>query len=223
MRLRPGRDERRARLATMASALALALGTAACGTTYEDHVIVPAQAYDGTPLVTPLPVTVGLYYGPEMRGHEENVARSRSGRVDRYHLRLGPASIALFDRILAAQFDAVRPVDRLPTAEDVAPHLDAVIAVSIGHAGLMSVHYDLTLYAPAGSVIAEFDANGSSYADDMSEETIERGLRVAMRTAAAKFLVDFPDRPEVAAWLRRVGAGQPLAMGPPQRRGVAAE
>ena len=223
MNPRPGANDRRLRRRMMATAIALAVGTAACGTTYEDHVIVPGRVYDGTPLVAPLPVTVGLHYAPEMRGHEANVTRSRGGRVDRYHLRLGPASIALFDRILAAQFSAVRPVDRLPTPKASLPDLDAVIAVSIGHAGLMSVHYDLALYTPAGSVIAELDANGSSYADDLSEETVERGLRAAMRNAAAKFLVDFPDHPDVVAWLRRTGAGQPLAMGPPPRRGTHAE
>jgi len=223
MNPRPVSNNGRVRRRMTASALALALSTVACGTTYEDHVIDPGQVYDGTPLVTPLPVTVGLHYGPEMRGHEANITRSRSGRVDRYHLRLGPASIALFDRILEAQFSAVRPVDRLPTAEAELPDLDAVIAVSIGHAGLMSVHYDLTLYTPTGSLIAELDADGSIYADDMSEETVERGLRVAMRNAAAKFLVDFPDHPDVAAWLRRTGAGQPLAKAPPPQRGGQAE
>lgn len=203
--------------------LAVALGPAACSTSYQDHVIEPGEVYDGTPLVTPLPVTVGLYYGPDTREHEANLNRSRSGRVDRYHLRLGPASIALFDRILAAQFRTARPVDRLPTAEAGLPDLDAVIAVSVGHAGLLSVHYDITLYTPTGTVIAEFDANGSISADGMSEEIAERGLRVAMRNAAATFLVDFPDHPDVAAWLRRTGAGQPLAKVPPPRRGGQAE
>lgn len=203
---------------TLASTVFFALGTAGCGTTYKDHVIEPGQAYDGEPLVTPLPLTVGVYYTPEFRNYEGNTSRSNDRRVDRYHLRLGPASVALFDRILAAQFAEVRSVDRVPTPDAGEPGLDAVIEVSFASAGLMSVGYDLTLYAPSGTVIAKFDADGATYSDRVDDETVPRGLRVAMRNAAAKFLVDFSDNPDIHAWLSGLGDREPLAMGSPLRR-----
>jgi hypothetical protein len=203
---------------TLVSAVLFALGAAGCGTTYEDHVIEPGQVYDGEPLVTPLPLAVGVYYPPEFRDYESHASRSNDRRVDRYHLRLGPASVALFDRILAAQFAEVRPVDRLPAPDDGEADLDAVIEVSFASAGLMSVGYDLTLYAASGTVIAKFDADGATYSDRVDDETVSRGLRVAMRNAAAKFLVDFPDNPDVHAWLSGLGRREPLAMGSLLRR-----
>jgi hypothetical protein len=215
---------RRCRAApTSALALFLALGAAACDTTYKDHVIDPGQVYEGQPLVSPLPLTVGLHYGSALRGYEVDVSRSAGSRVDRYHLRLGAASMALFDRILAAQFAAVCPVEDVPTSAADRPGLDAVIDVSIRSAGLMSVDYDLTLYTPRGSVIATFDANGSIYTGDLDEETVMRGLRVAMRNAAAKFLVEFPGDPDVVAWLQRSDSGASLAMEPAPRLDEPAE
>lgn len=218
-----GRRQRTAAATASIHALVLAVGTTGCGTTYKDHVIDPGQVYEGQPLVSHLPLTVGLHYGSALRGYEASVNRSTGGRVDRYHLRLGAASMTLFDRILAAQFSAVRPVDRVPTPAADLPDLDAVIDVSIRSAGLVSVRYDITVYTPTGAVIAAFDADGSVYADHLDEETVLRGLRVAMRNAAAKFLVDFPDHPGVVAWLRQFDSGAPLAMGPAPRRDEPAE
>jgi hypothetical protein len=199
------------RVRALASAVLIALASGGCGTTYSDYEIDPGTVYDGIPLVEPLPLTVGVYYGPAFRIHESTIKRSGASWVDRYHLRLGPSSVALFDRILEAQFTEVRHVDGPPPLEAGEPQLDAVIEVAFHSVGLMSVGYDLTLYAHTGQVIAKFDVNGGVYYDNANEENVAGALRVAMRNAAARFLVDLPDHPDVHAWLMSLGLVDPLA------------
>ncbi len=199
------------RVRALASAVVIVLALGGCGTTYSDYEIDPGTVYDGIPLVEPLPLTVGVYYGPAFRIHESTVKRSGASRVDRYHLRLGPSSVALFDRILEAQFTEVRHVDATPPLEAGEPELDAVIEVAFQTVGLMSVGYDLTLYSPTGREIAKFDVNSSIYYGHANEENVARALRVAMRNAAARFLVDLPDHPDVHAWLTSLGLVDPLA------------
>ncbi len=199
------------RVRALASAVLIALALGGCGTTYSDYEIDPGNVYDGIPLVEPLPLTVGVYYGPAFRIHESTIKRSGASRVDRYHLRLGPSSVALFDRILEAQFTEVRHVDATPPLESGEPELDAVIEVAFRSTGLMSVGYDLTLYAPTGQLIAKLEVKSSVYYEHVNEDNVERALRVAMRNAAARFLVDLPDHPDVHAWLTSLGLVDPLA------------
>lgn len=199
------------RMRALAAAVLIGFAVAGCGTTYSDYEIDPGTVYDGDPLVEPLPLAVGVYYGPGFRVHEASIKRSGPGRVDRYHLRLGPSSIALFDRVFEAQFADVRRVDRLPPLEAGEPELDAVIEVAFQSVRLMSVGYDLTLYAPTGTVVAKLDAQSSVYNEHVDEETVARALRAAMRNAAARFLVDLPDHPDVHAWLTSLGLIEPLA------------
>jgi hypothetical protein len=69
----------------------------------------------------------------------------------------------------------------------------------------------LDLYAPTGKVIARFEVNSRIYAEHLDEETVTRGLRVAMRNAAARFLVEFHSRLDVRIWLADLGFTEPLA------------
>ena len=199
------------RVCALASAVLIGLAAGGCGTTYKDYEIDPGTVYDGDPLVEALPLTVGVYYGPAFRIYESSIKRSGPSWVDRYHLRPGPSSVALFDRIFEAQFTEVHYVDRTPPLEAGAPELDAVIEVAIRSVRLMSVGYDLTLYAPTGREIAKFDVSSSIYYEHTNEEIVARALRVAMRNAVARFLVDLPDHPDVHAWLASLGLVEPLA------------
>jgi len=201
----------RRRIDALAAAVLIGLAVVGCGTTYRDYEIDPGTVYDGDPLVDTLPLKVGVYYGPGFRVHEANIKRSGPSRVDRYHLRLGPSSIALFDRLLEAKFADLCHVDRLPPLNAGGPELDAIIEVTFQSVGLMSVGYDLTLYTPTGNVIARFEVNGRIYYEQVDEDTVIRGLRVAMRNAAARFLVDLHDRPDVHVWLAGLGLVEPHA------------
>ncbi len=201
----------RRRVRALASAVLIGLALGGCGTTYNDYEVDPGTVYDGDPLVELLPLTVGVYYGPAFRNYESTIKRSGSSRVDRYHLRLGPSSIALFDRILEAQFTDVRQVDATPPLKAGEPELDAVIEVAFRSVGLMSVGYDVTLYSPAGTVVAKLDVRSSVYYEYANEEIVARALRAAMRNAVARFLVDFPNHPDVHAWLTSLGLVDPLA------------
>ena len=201
----------RRRACALASAILIGLTLVGCGTTYNDSEIDPGTVYDGDPLVEPLPFAIGVYYGPEFHVQEANIKRSGPSWVDRYHLRLGPSSIALFDRVLEAQFADFHHVELLPQHTAREPELDAVIEVAFQSVGLMSVGYDLALYAPTGKVIARFEVNSRIYAEHLDEETVTRGLRVAMRNAAARFLVEFHSRLDVRIWLADLGFTEPLA------------
>ena len=192
-------------------AFLLAFAVAGCGTTYSDYEIDPGYVYLGDPLVEPLPLTVGVYYSPEFRSHEEHLERTGASSVDRYHLRLGPSSVALFDRVLEARFTKVQHIDNMQTAPMNGEELDAIIEVKFGSVRLMSVGYGITLYTLTGMEIATFNVSSSIYSENANEEAVAHALRLTMRNAAAQFLIELSDHPDVHAWVTSLGLSEPLA------------
>lgn len=60
--------------------------------------------------VSRVPLTIGLYYGPELRTYELVRVRGKARIV----VPIGPATVPLLDRVTPRLFEAVVPVDGLP-------------------------------------------------------------------------------------------------------------
>lgn len=156
------------------------------------------------PLVTPLAATVGVYYPPETRDYRyrEPFSLTPLATVD---VRLGSASVPMFDKVAGALFERVVPLDELPTNERPRRDLDAVVQIRVSHfaehSGTITVTYETSIYGPTGNTLGQWEVSGSS-----SEERIGGGLlRVsteeAMREAAAEFVVTFHGQKVVKAWI----------------------
>ena len=163
------------------------------------------------PLLQPLPAEVGLILPNELRNYLHKETRFGTD----WHIELGPGHVHLMRDIFQDSFQHVREFNDLAAAK-AAPGLKAVFEPLIEQYSFVTEHetggryvaatirYRINLYTPQGDT---FDAltltgYGSALAKGMSSgKPLERATLAAMRDAAAKFLVQFPDQP----------AGQKLA------------
>ena len=135
------------------AAMAAAVFMTACGTSETDYQIDPGAVLGAKPLIEPLPLTVGVYYGPEFRNFETVQTRRDHNSIDRYHLRLGRPSMALFNLAFGALFAKTVALSTAPPWGDGEPGLQAAIAPRIESASFSSVSYAFTLTGANGGVV----------------------------------------------------------------------
>jgi len=197
---------------------------AGCG-----DVQVAAESEVPTPLIDPLPLTVGIYYSEDFSKYAH--AEERWG-VD-WKAELGPYHVRMADRLFAASFREIVPVKDLATLPDNPPYV-AIIQPRIEQYSFITpkdtgasyyavtIKYRLDVLAPNG-VPADsltFTGYGSFKSGGMtSTAPMVLATKAAMRDAAAKFLVQFPEQ-QVA---HKLLAGTPLiaAAPPPAVAGAA--
>jgi hypothetical protein len=155
-------------------------------------------------LVVQMPARVGLVLDPDMRRfvHEE----SRWG-VD-WKVELGPAYEVLAPRVFQAAFADVKIFDDLEAARR-ADGLKAIFLLKLeqysfttqretGRYFAVTMRYRLNLYSPDAGLVDSytFTGYGTALAGSMSGNApLAQATVAAMRDAAAKFLVQFPDQP----------------------------
>lgn len=172
-----------------------------------------------TPLVVPLPLTIGVYYPEELREFRYTEIDDNSGK-DQYIINAGPSQVALFNTVLPVMFQKVVQLDS-PTARD---GVDAVFIPRVDEFQLglpektrLSVYevwmrYNMRLTRPNGDYIADW--NMTAYGKSPSEtfQSVDAGVQnaaeVAMRDLAATFSLSFSDFPDVKDWLQEQGRGQ---------------
>ncbi len=186
------------------AAMAAAVFMTACGTSETDYQIDPGAVLGAKPLIEPLPLTVGIYYGPEFRNFETVQTRRDHNSIDRYHLRLGRPSMALFNLAFGALFAKTVALSTAPPWGDGEPGLQAAIAPRIESASFSSVSYAFTLTGANGRVIADWTVDGRHAGEISGERTVAHSIRFAMRDAAAEFLIGFREEHEIRAWLARL-------------------
>jgi hypothetical protein len=193
-------------------ALLAVLGAASgCSSTIS---VRPEQALPRS-LLVPLPVTVGLVIDDELRSFRQDETR---GGVN-WKVDLGPGHERLMREVFAASFRDVRVFDSVEAARGQ-PGLAAVFEPGIEQysfatardtgAGYWAVtlRYRMSIHAPEGGAVdtLALSGYGSGIAKGGEAKSLERATVAAMRDAAAKFLVQFPQQ-AVAAPLRD---GRPL-------------
>lgn len=157
------------------------------------------------PLVATIPTRVGLVVPADMRNYTHTETR---WGVD-WKISLGDGHTHLMREVFKDEFDQVQEFKDLDEAR-AAPGLKAIFEPRIeqysfvtaretgGRYYAVTIRYRINLYTPKGEKADSFTLTGygNALAQGMSSgKPLEKASLAAMRDAAAKFLVQFPDQP----------------------------
>jgi hypothetical protein len=169
-----------------------------------------------SPLVTQLPLTLGVIYDDNFTNYSFTEIDEYSGE-DQYIINSGTTQVQLFNTILPAVFYEVVFLDNL---EDVASHpgLDMVFqpAIEEFQVGLPQktrldvyeiwVKYNMRLSAPDGASIADWVMTAYGKSPQETFGSVDAGVNEAaveaFRDLAGTFSLGFTSIPEVNDWLR---------------------
>jgi hypothetical protein len=184
--------------------LALPVGAAAALAACGGVQIKPAPALPKA-LVQTIPTRVGLIFPGDMKNFEHNETR---WGVD-WKISLGAGHTQLMRDIFKAEFDQVQEFADLDAARAATglkavfePRMEQYSFVTARETGgryyAVTIRYRINLYTPTGEQADTFTLTGygNALAKGMSSgKPLEIASVAAMRDAAAKFLVQFPDQP----------------------------
>ena len=181
--------------------LALAL-LAGCGTTqFEAESVIPQ------PLVTRIPVVVGVHVPPAFR---EAVHREKRDGFE-YEISVGKSQAAGFDRLMNAMFTRVVPVGSLEAGAVTDPEVRGVFEPVLEDFSFVtprdtgtqlyavSLKYRINAYTPAGVAVDSwtftgYGAQASSSVPGQGKLALQQAASLAMRDAAAKIAVEFREQ-----------------------------
>lgn len=167
----------------------------------------------------PIPVAVGVYYGPELRAYKH----THSKPFHSYVVPVGEPSERLLNQVFRKMFQTVVPVSGRPPLKTPSQGLVAVIeprieefhsdfpALLIYVRTYVEVVYRFTLYSLDGTPVASWIVQGEG--EDTSfggmGEFLGDASALALKDAAVKLLTGFRDVPEVKRWLKETDALKP--------------
>jgi hypothetical protein len=180
-------------------------------------VQVAAEPQLPAALITQLPLTVGVYYGDQFRTYVHKEERWGA----EYQVTLGPGHVHLVDRLFKLEFKSTVPVESLialpkdpPFVAILEPRIERFSFLTSrdtdGQYFAVTIDYRLNVFNAKGERIDSltFVGYGSSSAGGMSSQSpLLAATRAAMRDAAAKFLVQFPEQ----ATVKKLVAGETVA------------
>jgi hypothetical protein len=203
---------------------------AGCGTTeFEARPSIPA------PLVTRIPVVVGVYISPEFRDKVYREDRQGGG----YAISIGKAQADAFMRLMDAMFTRVVP---LPAANAGAgsdpeirgvfePVLEDFAFITPADSGTdvyaVSLRYRINGYRPDGQFVESwtFTGYGAAAAPGLlgkGSESLRQATQLAMRDAGAKLATEFREQAIVRGLLPEEAADAsttaPASAPPPTAR-----
>jgi hypothetical protein len=183
--------------------VALAVLTAALAACSD--VSIKPEAHLPKPLITPMPAAVGLIIPVETRKYLDQETRfGIDWKVD-----LGPGEVKLMRDTFTDLFQHVAEFKDLESAK-AAKDLQALFETRVdqysfvtsretgGRYFAVTIKYRINLYTPQGEKVDSYTLTGygNSLAMGMSGgKPLSQATVAAMRDAAAKFLVQFPDQP----------------------------
>jgi len=196
-----GRARRRPGWAAWLPLPLLALLAACVTTEFETEVVIPQ------PLVTRIPVVVGVHVPPAFR---EAVHREERDGAD-YVIAIGKAQSAGFDRLMNAMFTRVVPVTSLEAGAVTDPEVRGVFEPVLEDFSFVtprdtgtqlyavSLKYRINAYTPAGAAIDSwtftgYGAQAGSSVPGQGKSALQQAVRLAMRDAAAKIAVEFREQ-----------------------------
>lgn len=184
----------------------------ACAMTWGCVSSVVVESDFPTPLVEPLPVTMGVIFDEDLTNyvHVEDLPQQSAWTID-----LGDANIQLLSPLFDTMFVETKRVDSVPV-DGSAGHVDGVLQprlekfefdVPIGERDEFVevwMQYLLTLYEPDGSVVTEWPVSGYGKAEltRRREDSVRRAAIVAMREVGATISTKFAEQPDVSYWLQ---------------------
>jgi hypothetical protein len=199
-----------------ASVLALAALLPACVSTIP--LDPGAEFVPPSPLRVPL--TVGVYYSPELRAYTFEV---RQGAMDKLLFPVGHATVRLLDALNPSVFARTVPLDSRPPLSATAPSVDAVLEPAIERVNLSSgpfvaqrvllwaeLTYRFTVQAPTREQPESWTVTGSGEATAGAGQSFDKAaataMERAMRDAGQKWLTSFFYIPEARRWARGLPA-----------------
>ena len=168
------------------------------------------------PLINPLPINVGVYYGSLGRDFEDN----DTGGV-KYRIR-GPSKV-LFAQLLTASFQSVTEIEHWPGTESAYSDISAIFIPHIEHFSIflregiteknqefLSVYtaditYRMTVYSSANKELGSWTVSGKGVVRGTAfweKKHWTQAVELAMREAAADFLAGLSEEPAVEKLLR---------------------
>lgn len=203
--------------------LALLALLPACGTT--EFEAVPAIP---PPLVTKIPVVVGVYLPLEFR--EKVHTEKRDGA--KYSIAIGKGQSEGFLRLLDAMFLRTVPVPSVDAGARTDPEIRGVLEpvleefafITPSDAGsdlyAVSLKYRINGYTPTGELRESWTFTGygtqsSAGLGASRKEALDVATRLAMRDAAAKLATEFREQAVVRGLLPAESAPPPVEVVPP--------
>jgi hypothetical protein len=169
------------------------------------------------PLIEPLPLTLGVWYGDDFARHEffdEAKSRGESSWV----VNTGEAQVQMWDSLLAGMFEKVIHLKNKPGPGQSNPGIDGVLIPHVEelqytipthtHVKVYEIwmRYRFELVTTGGEPIAEWSM--ASYGKTPTaflqshQEAVNLAAVMALRDAGANFATSFTRVPSVQAWLQ---------------------
>lgn len=175
-----------------------------------------------SPLVEPLPVSVGVYFDEALHNY---VYSEKLPEQSTWTITLGDANVAMLSPLFDSMFSQTRELSSFPADPSQLAGLDAVLKpdlekfefdVPIGERDQFVevwMQYRLKLYKPNGDLITEWPVSGYGKAElgHNREEAVNRAAIVAMREVGAAISTEFAQQPQVAYWLQETEDATPLS------------
>ncbi len=152
------------------------------------------------PLLQPMQAHVGLVLDEPLRTFEQQETRGSGS----WKIELGPGHARLFRNIFADSFEPLQVFDSLDAAR-AATGLQVIFEPSIEQYSFatdketsgywaVTIRYRITVLDPAGTPVDSFTLTGygATVGQHGSKASLAAATRLAMRDAAAKFLVQMP-------------------------------
>lgn len=193
-----------------ACALALVL-LSACGA---NEVIVKGKF--PPPLMTPLPLNIGVWYPDDFRNHEfSDIAKSP--HESSWVVKTGEAQVQMWTTLLGGMFENFTEMKAVPGPESMNQVVGAVLIPHVDelqyaiptqtHVKVYEIwmRYRFELVTLTGEPIAEWmmTAYGKTPTAFLQSDTAAVNLAavMALRDAGANFVISFTRMPELSEWL----------------------
>ena len=155
-----------------------------------------------TPLIEPLPLTAGVYYGKDFCNYKLSHAHEPISSVTIiYNAQLGKANVSLFDYILSNSFKKVIPIKHLPEGHEDFENIDVIIEPTVNDFSPWLpnyLSYEMKFYLPDGKVI-NWLIKGTSKKTRvlLTSNAVKKETQVEMRNIAAQFMTGFCKQKEI--------------------------
>lgn len=158
------------------------------------------------PVLRRIPMSMGLYMDEAFRSYVHHDKPEKGAKQD---VSVGPASTALFNEFLSAQFTQLYTIAKAPSGQSITPGVEAVLQPVVQEVQIASpitekdaffeawIKYRLRLLTPWGQELAawELAAYGKYRAPTMggTHAALTAAVRDALRDAAAGMALIFRD------------------------------
>jgi hypothetical protein len=177
-----------------------------------------------TPLIEPLPVSMGIIIPDELYNfiYTEDIPDQSL-----WTIALGDANVAMLEPLFKRMFRDTREVESLALVNGDGT-LDGVIEPKLEKFEFdvpngerdefveVWLQYQITVYEPDGGTVIQWPVSGYGKSELLrdAEDAVQRAAVVAMREAGATISTKFSEQPQVKQWLGGKGHAAPVTIGP---------